>query len=504
MSDDEMNVEDRGVKVRVQLNSLVPEYSVPKDAIAVPSEVRKSGLSKVVNYLLGNVEGGGDSSDSDDDSVEGNKASDKSVDFDFLIKNRFLRTSVSSYMRANNISAESVLQIDFVPKATKPENQGESEALPDWVSGLYFDAGTLFSACYDGTVRGMGGDKLEITSSLAAHGAPIRCIDGNGQGLLATGGHDQQLLVHEVSISYVRHLRQERDNTYDTTYGYERPMRGADPTSLPTIRSSYPQYPANKQSLATAYVCAEGHSTSVESVAWCKGESRLASGDFSGRLCLWDVSAAAQTSAQNPSSSKRQKTSSKTSKGSSPETLQAALSTPLHNSSISGLVWSSDKSAVITGSHDYSVRAFDVEAQGPALTLNSNRVVTCLAKSFFSDVVATGHPDTQIKLWDMRMKKNGGSDDSVITADTTLRPSHKSWISCISFDPNQVYNLTSASHDGTVKTWDVRCSLPLHTIKGHVGKIGDDGERGKALALAYGKDGGIYSGGSDGEVKRFG
>ncbi|GMH72098.1 hypothetical protein TrRE_jg5633 [Triparma retinervis] len=458
--DDEMNVEDRGVKVRVQLNSLVPEYSVPKDAIAVPSEVRKSGLSKVVNYLLGNVEGGGDSSDSDDDSVEGNKASDKSVDFDFLIKNRFLRTSVSSYMRANNISAESVLQIDFVPKATKPENQGESEALPDWVSGLYFDAGTLFSACYDGTVRGMGGDKLEITSSLAAHGAPIRCIDGNGQGLLATGGHDQQLLVHE--------------------------------------------YPANKQSLATAYVCAEGHSTSVESVAWCKGESRLASGDFSGRLCLWDVSAAAQTSAQNPSSSKRQKTSSKTSKGSSPETLQAALSTPLHNSSISGLVWSSDKSAVITGSHDYSVRAFDVEAQGPALTLNSNRVVTCLAKSFFSDVVATGHPDTQIKLWDMRMKKNGGSDDSVITADTTLRPSHKSWISCISFDPNQVYNLTSASHDGTVKTWDVRCSLPLHTIKGHVGKIGDDGERGKALALAYGKDGGIYSGGSDGEVKRFG
>jgi hypothetical protein len=200
MSDDEMDVESGGVKVRVQLNSLVPEYTVPKDAIAVPSEVRKSGLSKVVNYLLGNVEGNDDSSDSDSDSNDGTTPSDRSVDFDFLIKNRFLRTSVSSYMRANNISAESVLQIDFMPKASKPENQGESEALPDWVSGLYFDTGTLFSACYDGTLRAMGGDKLGITSSLAAHSAPIRCIGGNGQGLLATGGHDQQLLVHEVSF----------------------------------------------------------------------------------------------------------------------------------------------------------------------------------------------------------------------------------------------------------------------------------------------------------------
>lgn len=264
----------------------------------------------------------------------------------------------------------------------------------------------------------------------------------------------------------------------------------------------YVQYPANKKSLATAYICAEGHTSSIESVAWCKGEGRLASGDFSGRLCLWDVAAAAQTSAQTPSSNKRQKISSETSKGTSPDVLQSIFSTPLHTSSISGLAWSSDKSAMITGSHDYSVRVFDVEAQGPSLTLNCNRVVTCLAKSFFSDVVATGHPDTQIKLWDMRMKRNG-SDDSVITADNTLRPSHKSWISCISFDPTKSYNLSSASHDGTLKTWDVRCSLPLHTIKGHVGKIGRDGEKGKALAVAYGHDDNIYSGGSDGEVKRF-
>jgi len=51
--------------------------------------------------------------------------------------------------------------------------------------------------------------------------------------------------------------------------------------------------------------------------------------------------------------------------------------------------------------------------------------------------------------------------------------------------------------------WDVRCSLPLHTIKGHTGKV-KGGERGKAMEVEYGKKGDIYSGGTDGEVKRFG
>lgn len=80
---------------------------------------------------------------------------------------------------------------------------------------------------------------------------------------------------------------------------------------------------------------------------------------------------------------------------------------------------------------------------------------------------------------------------------------HRSWISSIKFSPHSVYTLSTSSHDGTVKMWDVRCSLPLHTIKGHTGKV-KGGERGKAMEVEYGKKGDIYSGGTDGEVKRFG
>ena len=59
------------------------------------------------------------------------------------------------------------------------------------------------------------------------------------------------------------------------------------------------------------------------------------------------------------------------------------------------------------------------------------------------------------------------------------------------------YILGSTSHDGTLKVWDIRSSLPLHTVKA-VSKRGE-----KVLCLSFGENV-IYSGGSDCVVKQFG
>lgn len=56
--------------------------------------------------------------------------------------------------------------------------------------------------------------------------------------------------------------------------------------------------------------------------------------------------------------------------------------------------------------------------------------------------------------------------------------------------------MATTGHDGTLKVWDIRSSLPLHTVRA-VSKKGE-----KALCLAFG-DGIIYSGGSDCVVKQF-
>ena len=72
-------------KVMVKLVSLLPEFEVPSDDIAVPSNIRRPGLSKVVNYLLGNIDEG----DSEEDDNDNEKREEKKMPaFDFMVKNK--------------------------------------------------------------------------------------------------------------------------------------------------------------------------------------------------------------------------------------------------------------------------------------------------------------------------------------------------------------------------------------------------------------------------------
>ncbi len=55
--------------------------------------------------------------------------------------------------------------------------------------------------------------------------------------------------------------------------------------------------------------------------------------------------------------------------------------------------------------------------------------------------------------------------------------------------------LASSSHDGSIKIWDIRSSIPLHTVQAHA-------KGSKALCLSF-TDGAIFSGGSDCVVKKY-
>ncbi len=73
--------------------------------------------------------------------------------------------------------------------------------------------------------------------------------------------------------------------------------------------------------------------------------------------------------------------------------------------------------------------------------------------------------------------------------------SHKSWISGVEWSPVDPYVLASSSHDGSIKVWDIRSSIPLHTVQAHT-------KGSKALCLSF-IDGAIFSGGSDCVVKKY-
>jgi WD40 repeat protein len=48
---------------------------------------------------------------------------------------------------------------------------------------------------------------------------------------------------------------------------------------------------------------------------------------------------------------------------------------------------------------------------------------------------------------------------------------HKDWILAVAWSPTSAHHLVTASQDTTLKLWDVRTAVPLHTIEGHTDKV---------------------------------
>ena len=216
----------------------------------------------------------------------------------------------------------------------------------------------------------------------------------------------------------------------------------------------------------------------------------MVSGDWDGGLALWNLVTNTTESAEKVV--KKRKTSSK-SKEASVVNIQPLVKFSAHSSQISGVSWNNDSKSLISGSWDHTLKVWDVERQESLLTLNGSRVISCLDVAPSSQVVvATGHPDCTIRLWDVRTDSDVTSS---LVSDSSLKPSHKAWVSAVQWSPTDPYLLASTSHDGTIKTWDIRSSLPLHTVRAFP-------KEEKGLCLAYGK-GVILAGGSDCVVKQF-
>ncbi len=69
---------------------------------------------------------------------------------------------------------------------------------------------------------------------------------------------------------------------------------------------------------------------------------------------------------------------------------------------------------------------------------------------------------------------------------------HQGWISAVKWNQENSHSFVSASFDGTVRVWDMRSSLALHTLKGEE----------KLLAMDA-KGNLVFAGGEDKKVAVF-
>jgi ribosome biogenesis protein YTM1 len=207
--------------------------------------------------------------------------------------------------------------------------------------------------------------QLQTVASIKAHDGPIKCLASCAidDGLLiATGSLDQTLVTH--------------------------------------------RYNGGKSMVGHAHF-REGHTAAIGCVAFDAETHMLVSGDWDGGMCIWNTQATvAGNDAFAPATDEAPARNRKSVTGKSQPTL--AVIQPLavfgsaHSSQISSAAWMADGKHVVTGSWDHSVKVWSVESQDCLLTLNGSRVVSCMDLSTHSEVVATGHPDCTIRLWDVR------------------------------------------------------------------------------------------------------
>jgi ribosome biogenesis protein len=457
--------EDGGGQVRISLK-LAPSvkdrsFEVSTEPIAVPADIGQKGLTAAVNHLLGRSVSteDGDENGSVISSEDDNKMSP--INFEFVVgrSNKLLRKGIENEARQNGLSLEQEISVTYFPAIDVPHLSDKEEELPDWISCMSFGREILCTGCYDGSLhiyRRSKGLLNEITKTTVASG-PIKCVASTSIGsdiVIASASMDQSLNIHQYS----------------------------------------------KDSLAHGGNCVNGHqSSAVSSLAFSE---KLASGDGNGTICIWNVLSAEEPVSEASETRKKLKAL----KGHvTLRTYHPHGSLPnAHGQTVSGLSWgnasSNTNSHLISGSWDHSIKLWDIEKQDCLVTLNGSRIVACLDTSYHSEgVVATGHPDCTIRLWDVRANSE---KHSALIADNTFRPSHKALVSSVQWSRSNAYHLASTSHDGTVKLWDTRSSTPLYSIRTFPKE-----EKGLCLAWETASEAGdccgsaIYVGGTDRKIK---
>lgn len=132
-----------------------------------------------------------------------------------------------------------------------------------------------------------------------------------------------------------------------------------------------------------------------------------------------------------------------------------------HTMGISDLHWSGDGKYLISGADDQTCRLWDLEIGKPIKTLkerSNNSAVMCCMFNPQQNMIATGHEDGQVKMWDVR---SGSLINS--SASETPHPAHSECVCCLDFVEDGTLMLTG-SYDGLVRIWSTRERHCTNTI----------------------------------------
>ena len=127
-----------------------------------------------------------------------------------------------------------------------------------------------------------------------------------------------------------------------------------------------------------------------------------------------------------------------------------------HKSAVNSVSFSPDGTMLASGSHDETIKLWDVETDENIATLKGHKgSVNSVSFSPDGTMLASGAWDYTIRLWDISTKEN-----------ITILRGHKGSVSSLSFSPDGTM-LASGSYDETIKLWDMKTKENIATLREH-------------------------------------
>ena len=444
---------DAQVKVRFFTKEDDESLSAPEASLYVPVSLKRFGLSEVVNHLL---------------------TREDQVPLEFLIDGVLLRTSLDEYLNKNGLSSEAFLLIEYA-RAVLPPSFLASFNAEDWVSSV----GTLSASC-----------AAEISGVTAL--TPEQILAGSYDSIVRTynmsGQVQQQLRGHLAAVKAVKWVTANRFISAAND-GQIRLWNTSD-VSVEDIEND-----TVKKGKTVAIMT--GHTGAVVNIDIHSQSNRIISASHDKVVGVWssipkemnivDPMSAEATGAFASLASKKRRTMAYRDSGvkhRSPLALLEGHLLPVEDVSFD----KTDSSVAYSVSQDHSIKTWDLVTGRCVDTRTTGYSLLSILHLPEAHLIAAGSSARHINLYDPRAAAGA------IEKTTRKLTGHTNFVVSLAACPSNSNMFASASHDGTLRIWDIRSERPLHVLQ-------RDSGMGKVFGVAWNRDIGIVSGGEDKKIQ---
>lgn len=436
------------IKVRFFTKEEDTSLHAPEAPLFVPTALKRYGLSEVVNHLL---------------------EREDQVPFDFLIDGVLLRSSLDEYLTKNGLSSEAFLLIEYA-RAVLPPSFLASFNAEDWVSSI--DTLSASSASKGTDISGLKQPRILAGS----YDSVVRTYDMSGRV-------QQQFLGHLAAVKAVKWV------------SAHRAVSGANDGQIRLWKTSVNE--TEEVDLAKTVAILTGHSGAVANIDANAKSLRILSASHDTTVGLWSsvpkdmnvvdpMSAEAKGAFASLASKKRRKMAHRDGdiKHRAPLALLEGHLQPVEDVCFD----ETDNSVAYSVSQDHNIKTWDLVTGRCVDTRSTGYSLLSVLQLPDTHLIATGSSARHINLYDPRVAV-GATERSTIKLI-----GHTNFVVSLTACPTKSNMFASASHDGTVRIWDIRSEKSLHVLLRESGK-------GKVFGVAWDSDIGIVSGGEDKKIQ---